>query len=660
MPVTAAKNTTGTVRACAPALSAMVLCAAYIICAAAGYISARDTLINIGLSCALAAAAAVLRRTRAGAHFAFIPALLFAGVNAYISTQLLSLGQFTWFADVGGPLHVYGVLWVCAVFFALYGFTGGIIPSAAVSGALFLAFGIVNYTLELFRGRPFLAIDITSLRTALSVAGSYEFSVTPLFPTAVLLAASSAVMACLMRPDAASRPAARLLSPALRVASLVLTGYYVYLSLFTGMISGSGIHINWDENEYAGSSVMYFIVTTQKLAVDEPDGYSDEALDTIAGSIENDSGGRESEYPTVIVIMSEAFSDLRAIGDFDTNIPVTPFIDSLADSTVHGTVYSSVFGGNTANSEFEFLTGDTMAFVPTGAVPYQLYINYETDTLVSTLKNQGYTATALHPYLSSGWNRVQVYDLFGFDSVYWKEDFTNRKFLRNYVTDESDYEFLVSLYEQRDPDTPSFFFNITMQNHGSYKFADFESTVSITGHEGEFPYAEQYLSLLNITDSATEELISYFEGVDEPVIILFFGDHQPSLETGFYDLLYGHDSSDLTLEEEQRQYATEFFIWANYDIQTGDVGETSINYLSQLLLEAAGLKTADYGAFLSGLSESWPVINSQGALSSDGTWHSLYDDVFTGSDAIREYKILQYNHLFDPSGVRSAIFSLAE
>ena len=142
------------------------------------------------------------------------------------------------------------------------------------------------------------------------------------------------------------------------------------------------------------------------------------------------------------------------------------------------------------------------------------------------------------------------------------------------------------------------------------------------------------------------------------MIILFFGDHQPNLEKEFYDLVYGHDTASLPLSEFQRKYITPFYIWSNKGLEARDEGYTSINYLSQLLLEEAGLENTPYGYFLSDLQEEWPVINANGAMDSEGEWHYLTDEEFTGDEGIATYRILQYNRLFDPSGYREELYTI--
>ena len=603
----------------------------------------------------------------------FCPALdwlgqaLFCGVGYYVAAQVLSLGEFSWSSTADGPLHELGAAWLAAVFAVLYalGRTRLAVPG---TGVLTLAFGTANYVLTQFRGRPLLLIDFSSLRTALNVSGSYELELEPVFILGVIYTLAFAVLARRLFPGGPQvKIAARVLR---RVLPLAGAGVFVYGCLYGGLMYRNGIYMNWNDNEFRSSSVMYFIATASTLDVSEPEGYGEEALDGIVLRLTENAGEKNYYYadnggedPDIIVVMSESFSDSRELGEFETDTEFFSFFDELEKETVHGHVYSSVIGGNTANSEYEFLTGDTCAFLPTGAVAYQTYINYDVGTLVSTLKAQGYSATAFHPYWSSGWNRVQVYGLFGFDRTTWLDGFESYPRLRGYPTDEWDYETLISLYEEeraKQPDDQGvFLFNITMQNHGGYTSKYFNETVQVSGHEGRFPITEQYLSLIKLTDEDTRALIDYFRGADREVIILFFGDHQPNLEKGFYDLVYGYDTSDLTLGEMQRKYITPFYIWSNRGLEARDEGYTSINYLSQLLLEIAGLENTPYGYFLSDLQEEWPVINANGAMDADGEWHSLNDSEFTHDEDIAVYRILQYNRLFDPSGYRGELYKIA-
>ncbi len=316
-----------------------------------------------------------------------------------------------------------------------------------------------------------------------------------------------------------------------------------------------------------------------------------------------------------------------------------PYIHSLqegAENTITGTLHVSVCGGNTANTEYEFLTGNTMAFLPSGSIPYQQYVKQETPSLASYLASLGYATYAVHPYNASGWNRNTVYPLLGIETFYSLKDFVDPTYIRNYVSDESSFDRIIEIYEQKEENQPVFIFNVTMQNHGSYTSSYENFTPDITV-EGTSSYALwQYLSLLKVTDAQFEELTAYFAQQEEPVMIIFFGDHQPanSVVSQIWSL-NGVDSGNLTEEQEQLRYEVPYVIWANFDIEEASGLETSVNYLAAEALSAAGVPLSAYQNYLLELKEEYPVIS---AARIDGD---------EDSDTLTQYNRLQYYLMYD-------------
>ena len=257
----------------------------------------------------------------------------------------------------------------------------------------------------------------------------------------------------------------------------------------------------------------------------------------------------------------------------------------------------SVFGGGTADSEYEFLTGDNMFMFSQGAIPYQTNFKGVTfmPSIVATFKILGYEAISTHPYFSSGWNRPNVYRAFDFDIQEYIEQYGDADKLRAYVSDQSDFEHLISLYENKETDEPLFVFNVTMQNHGGYtsKYNNFEQQIKLRNTSGKYPMAEQYLSLLHETDNALKTLITYFDECDEPTVIVFFGDHQVQIEDGFYDELFGKSQSELSEEELMRKNLTRFFIWSNFDLNTPEGYSYLTNLERELRPEPAAEKIDD-------------------------------------------------------------------
>jgi phosphoglycerol transferase MdoB-like AlkP superfamily enzyme len=310
---------------------------------------------------------------------------------------------------------------------------------------------------------------------------------------------------------------------------------------------------------------------------------------------------------------------------------------------------SPVTGGGTANVEFEYLTGDSLAFLPSSTVAYQLYLYDGAPSLVSQVKSMGYHAIAFHPYLASGWNRTSVYSWLGFDEQHFQDDVVNPRLIRHYVSDSSDYEQLYRMTDETDG--PTFIFNVTMQNHSGYAqgWNNLEKTVQTEGlASGGGSVADQYFSLIRASDDALRELIAHYSQSDERTMIVFFGDHQPPLGNEFYMRLYGKPLDDRTTDEVMRQYGVPFFIWANYDIPEENNVVLSSNYLGTLTAQLAGFDLTDYEQLHAKLMDVLPVATTVGFMTKDGTVTDDESALPEATQALYEnYRLMAYNHLFD-------------
>lgn len=520
--------------------------------------------------------------------------------------------------------------------------------TCVISHALLMLLATVNYFVFMFRGNEFIFSDIRSAATGLSVAGNYTFTIDDRAAYVILM---SALFFSFVRKWKISFVKKKIWMRAACVL-LVLAGSF-YVAVETEDI----VTETWEQKgSYRNGYVLNFVLSIRDYFIQPPEGYSAEAV----AMLENDytllSGDMPQEKPTVIVIMSESYSDLSVVGDLKTNREVTPYYNSLTENTIKGYALSSVFGAKTANSEWEFMSGNSMAFLPDGAVVYQQYITEEPTTLVSNMKNFGYTCVAMHPYYDTGWSRNLVYPDMGFDEMYFIEHFDENELVRKYISDEEYYNKIIERFESKSGNEDLFIMSISMQNHGGYteKYENFPENIRVLG--GTYEDANQYLSLLNKSDEALKNFISYFENVDEPVEIVFFGDHLPSLKSKFFKSLNGKGLSGLSLEQLQDLYTIPFMIWTNYETEAEEVEISSINYLCTLALDRAGLPLPAYNQFLMDLMEHIPAINSRGYYSvSAGGYKYLEDAEGEEAEWIHKYETLQYNNMFDTKG-QSQIF----
>lgn len=524
-----------------------------------------------------------------------------------------------------------------------------------VEAVIFAIVGLVNYFVLDFRSAPVMPWDILSVKTAASVADNYNYRldkqaaiVLALFALVLLISSYCDISVTFIK---------------LRVSGTLIS--FILLTVFVNYTQSNDCLYRFRLYDklftpttmtYKDGTVVAFCMQLQYLFVEKPEGYSKERAEEILqeglsqpySDIESFQTALEAKNtPNIIVIMNEAFSDLNILGEFSSSEDYIPFVRSLlegAENTQSGYLGVSVLGGNTANTEFEFLTGGTMAFLPQGSIPYQQYINGEMPSLASYLKELDYSTIALHPYGATGWHRHQVYPWLGFDSFLSLEDFTSPKQIRKYVSDESDYEKIIQLFEEKEAGKPLFLFNVTMQNHSSYTdaYTDFTPDVKV---EGSDSFAlSQYLSLLKVSDREIEKLIGYFQEQSERTLIVFFGDHQPT-DSVVRDIWRLNDKSDQALSRKEQclRYQVPFFIWANYDIEEIIGMNTSPNYLGSLTLKAAGLPLSPLHEFLDGLRQDYPVLSSIEVQDARGTSYEIKEK----EEELLKYAIVQYYLLME-------------
>ena len=569
---------------------------------------------------------------------------------AFVLVEQMNYNYLVW--EELTPLQIaLNLVWYYMAAGVLYLATGRVRLTAGLTTALFVLIGLANRYVIRFRGRTIFPGDLLSLQTAANVAGNYDYTPDVVQLRCLLVLALFLLLLWKVpkRPGR-QRPHWRAVLPA-----AVLSAAYLTVFFQTDFLRQMEIEPSlWTTR--GNGFVLNFSVCLRYSTVEEPEDYSQETLASIRLETEEDweadpnAAGTETPV-NLIVIMNESFSDLAEVFDLETNADPLPFFHSLTENTIRGTAWSSVFGGTTANSEYEFLTGNTMAFLPEGTVPFHMYVGEEEPNLGSQLGSLGYRTIFMHPYLSSGWNRRAVYPSFGFDEIYFQGDFSDPAYMRNYITDQANYEELIRRYETKEAGEPLFIFNVTMQNHSAYSvpWTGLDKTVWLTGDmEGRYSTVDQYLSLLRQSDSALEYLVSYFSQVEEPTMILVFGDHQPQVVTNFYTEVLGGDFEKVDIAAAQQRQEVPFLLWANYDIPEAQGVTTSLNYLSALLMETAGLPMTGYQQFLARLHETVPALNAVGYMDTDGTWQKSRDDLSEEAQAgLLQYESLQYNLLFD-------------
>ena len=494
-------------------------------------------------------------------------------------------------------------------------------------------FNIIECEIIEFSGNVITMNDILAIGTAINVANNYSFIAKPLMITNLIFfigCMRAMIGARELRPSLKKLWVRALVVPL--VAAAAYPAWYTYRHNKPTTFWSNGIRRN--------SIAVEFLLESKTLKVSQPKGYSAEAIAALGAEYPGRAATAAAEkQPHVIAIMIEAFSDLSVLGRLETNVDYMPFTRELMKQSVSGHALVSTKGGGTARSEWEFLTGNSMAFMPGGSMPFRQFMGSDENSLVRVFENAGYHTIGMHPYLPNGWARDRIYPALGFDDIYFVGDLEWDEYVRRFVSDRAFVHQVIRLYEDRDPGQPLFFFGVTMQDHGNYAYEDFQPTVTVNGHEGEFPNAEQYLSLIRETDDAIRELIEYFSGVDEPVQIVFFGDHQPVVEEEFY--------SYTGVETTGQKYLVPFVMWDNYEHRVEDVGMTSLNFLPARLLDLTGIQKPAYFCFLSEVNRAVTAMNHFGCVLGEESFRygRLTDE--KAREMLLKYQAYQYANMFD-------------
>lgn len=508
---------------------------------------------------------------------------------------------------------------------------------------------IANYFVIAFRSKPIMPADLKAAGTAAEVMGGYQLVPSWQMILGVVVVIVYAVLAVLVwwkdRPEERQPLRHNLMIRGIMVtAAILLMVIGINTSTFKNLDSFA-----WDgvllTSFHEEGMVLTFLKSAYNSGVDKPEGYSREAVDEYLKEYEQSSSAEKYAVQpvNVIMVMNEAFSDLRTVG-LNEKIDVMPFIDSLENNTVEGALGVSVFGGGTCNTEFEALTGNTLAFLGAGAYPYTEDVTKPMFSLAEYFNDIGYTTEAFHANDPDNWNRSMVYPNFGFETFNSIEDFKKFKeieFLHEQPADISDYEYIESESDKYKGGR-RFLFDVTMQNHSPYdRWLDVKKADSVEENGSDLYVDTQiYLSLIKASDDEIRQLVETYKDSDEPTMIIFFGDHQPGLPTTAIEQIYTDIEYNLDL------YKSKFFIWTNYKTESEHDTYISANYMPWLILERGNFALPPYVQMLKEVHDKYPVISSQGVMDSDGNVYSGVAEL-SEDPLIKKYQYIQYANMYD-------------
>ena len=487
------------------------------------------------------------------------------------------------------------------------------------------------YTLQL-RGEPFLPWDLAQVSEAAGVASAAGIKIqTSMIVTAVVELALMAGSFFLYRGRHKQRWLPRVAGSAATAAALCLLIFGVYLQ--PAVCQAIGIVPDaWMQDRYYRyyGVVTGFMTNLSNLEIDKPDNYSEEAVDAILDNVDESqkfstsplyptsyaattAKDEQVKKPTIIYVMNESYWDVSELEQygikFDTDVSAN--LHALQQTSAYGRAYSPSFGGGTCDVEFEALTGYSASFLPSGSKPYQQHVTKPMFALPSYLKTQGYQTAAVHCFWAKYWSRDTAYPNLGLDDFISLEDMHGVTKVRKHywtnglVTDDSMADQIIGQYEKMkaSSDEPVFLHAVTMQNHTNYNKDNYpdDQRVKVLEHPAGMKAStvgalEDFATGIRDADAMLGKLTAYFSQVDEPVILVFWGDHYNPIDSN-YDVYtttgYASDSS-----ADPRLHQTTLLLWSNYSDAQVDLGTIAAYDISPVMMNLYGLQQPLYFQFL--------------------------------------------------------------
>lgn len=573
------------------------------------------------LACSLAVQC-LPRRVRAFALMAAVPVL--AQCLQAVSTDI---GVFFYF-------KLLPKLWALALWLLLFCLLWGLLGRPGLAGGVCVTVSVLlallNLALLQFRGTALQWQDIGSWRAALNVAGGYRLALS--HKIAVLAALWLWALAALHWAGGLCAGAPR--SAGFRAAMGLGAAAAGVLLWVSPLIPASGVTSSYISTQNA--FVANLFLQSRDLPLKKPKDYEARLLRLEQYS--SDASTKVSQTPDIVVIMNESFADLRCYG-----AQIAPEIyrdwDEILARSAHGTAYSSVFGGNTPNAEYEFLTGDSLLFYTGTPIPYETAIRQEVPALPGLLAQLGSGTVAMHPNEGIVWSRERVYPKLGFERSVFLPEYENTDQIRRYVSDQANYTQVLRVLEEGTG--PQFLFNVTIQNHGSYEEEDFANLNALLDSRANCSQTRQYLTLVKESGKALKEFLQQLEQRPRKTYVVFFGDHQPWVDEAFYSQYESGPDA-----QEHLRYQVPYFIWCNQSQEETQLPACGLNDLQLYLAQVAGLPLTGYQKLLAQVAQRYPVVCAQGVRAADGSW--LDEKQIAEDDLLNLYRTAVYAHINEP------------
>lgn len=488
---------------------------------------------------------------------------------------------------------------------------------------VWLACGVTNCVLLGFRTTPFSAVDLQILSSVMEIINVYlnSFELT-LIAIAILTAVTGLVILFFKTPKTKGQ------MHYLKTCSILFVSMGTALIVNNVAIAAESDSSNFPNiaDAYEDYGFVYcFSNSLVDTGIDEPEEYTQEAMNYVAAEIGNDRGQHAPDIqPNVIMVQLESFFDVNLLNNKKFTENPVPNFTALKESCPTGLLTVPSIGAGTANTEFEILTGISLDFFGASEYPFKTVLKeMPCESMAYNLADYGYSAHAIHNNDGTFYDRHIVYSQLGFDTFtpieYMHDVELNPKnwaddsVLVSCITDALDYT------DDRD-----FVFAVSVQPHGRYPsvmpegaphnifLSEYEEELD----EGGVTAFEYYINQLHETDAFIGELMAVLENFDEPTVLVLYGDHLPNL--------------DITDEEVANGniLQTEYVIWSNYEKFPAVKKDLAAYQLSAEVIETLGFG----GGYISYYNRNFADTADYPAKMQDIGYDMLFGEQYTFGD----------------------------
>ena len=537
----------------------------------------------------------------------------------------------------------------------LYAATGRAWAAYLIAALPVLGLSLGNYYKLVFRDDPVLASDLLILGEAGKMAGKYHLFLDRKLAMALLPVLAAGIALFLLARGRPRLPVRGGIAAAALAASLALIP--VYGSDDTYNKNANTDHINpWSATQqYISRGLMYPFLHSVKTAMPSPpEGYSEREAAALLAEYQ-DADIPEDKKVNIVGVMLEAFADFSVYESIEFQQDVYAVYHDLEAESYTGNLLTNIFAGGTVDTERAFLTG---------IAPSDINYRANTSSYVWYLKSQGYQTSGDHPSNSWFYNRVNINSYLGFDRYRFAEDHYTALSGEDTAWDYTFFpELTSSILEQLGDDAPLFSFSVSYQGHGPYgdyacwwgEVDDYVANYNLAQEERTI--LANYFGSVMSTQYYLSEMVDVFRAMDEPIVVVVFGDHKPWLgnSNSVYNAL-GIDLSRMSVDSFYNYWSTRYLIWANdaakevigHDM-VGEGPDISPCFLMNVLFEQLGWEGDAYMQAVEPVRQELPMVHRYGSyLTADG--ELTLDPTGEQAELARRFHSLEYYRAHHFSG----------